>query len=274
MNEDEIFIHSTAIVHPKAQLDKGVSIGPFSCIGEKVKIGKNTRLEAHVFISGLTEIGQYCSFSPFSSVGTEPQDITYKGEETTVKIGDRNIFREFITINRGTIKGGGQTIIGNDNYFMAYSHVAHDCRVGNQTIFLHGATLGGHVVVDDLATVGALSGVHQFCRIGKYAYIGGYSVITQDVLPFSRVAGARPPIVLGLNAVGLRRQGFSRERIKNIKEMFKIIFYSNLNTRRALEKIKENFSPGEDRDEIINFIRSSKRGIIKKTGEEWKINWE
>ena len=268
MNESEVTIHSTAVVHPKAQLDKGVTIGPFSCIGERVKIGKNTHIQAHVFVSGLTEIGQDCFFSPFSSIGTEPQDVTYKGEETVVKIGDRNVFREFITINRGTVKGGGRTIIGSDNYIMAYSHVAHDCLVGNQTIFLHGATLGGHVVVDDFATVGALSGIHQFCHIGRYAYIGGSSVITQDVLPFSRVAGARPPFILGLNAVGLRREGFSRERIRNLKEMFKIIFYSNLNTRQALDKIKEKFSPGEDRDDIINFIQSSKRGIIKKIGEE------
>lgn len=264
MSESEAIVHSTATVHPKAQLDVGVSIGPYSYIGEKVKIHKNTKIEANVFINGRTEIGEGCFFSPFSSIGTEPQDITYHEEDTVVIIGNKNIFREFITVNRGTVKGGGQTIIGDNNYFMAYSHIAHDCIVGSETIFINGATLAGHVIIDDYSTVGAFSGVHQFCRIGKYAFIGGFSVITQDVVPFCRVAGSRPPLLYGLNVVGLRREGFSRERIRDLKEMFKIIFYSNLNTAQAIDRIKESFGPGEDRDEIINFIQSSKRGIIKK----------
>lgn len=274
MSGSEIFIHSTATVHPKAQLDVGVSIGPYSYVGEKVRIHKNTKIEANVFIGGRTEIGQSCFFSPFSSIGTEPQDVTYHEEETIVKIGDKNIFREFITVNRGTVKGGGQTVIGDNNYFMAYSHIAHDCLVGSETIFINGATLGGHVIVDDFATVSAFSGVHQFCRIGKYAYIGGFSVITQDVLPFCRVAGARPTLLYGLNTVGLRRKSFSKERIRTLKEIFKIIFYSNLNTTQAINRIKETFTPGEDRDEIINFIQSSKRGIIKKEGEKWQLSLE
>lgn len=272
MSESEIIIHPTATVHPKAQLDAGVSIGPYSYIGEKVKIHKNTKIEANVFIKGKTEIGQDCFFSPFSSVGTEPQDISYHQEDTVVKIGNKNIFREFITVNRGTVKGGGQTTIGDNNYFMAYSHVAHDCIVGSETIFINGATLAGHVIVDDYVTVGAFSGVHQFCRVGKYAFIGGFSVITQDVIPFCRVAGSRPPLLYGLNIVGLRRKGFSREKIRDLKEMFKIIFYSDINTTRALESIKKRFAPGEERDEIINFIQSSKRGIIKKSSEKWEIS--
>lgn len=272
MSESEIFIHSTAIVHPKAHLDKGVKIGPYSYIGEKVKIAKNTRIEANVFIKGNTEIGEGCFFSPYSCVGTEPQDVTYQEEETIVKIGDKNIFREFITVNRGTIKGGGKTIIGDQNYFMAYSHIAHDCIVGNETIFANGATLGGHAIVDDYAYVSAFSGVHQFCRIGKCAFVGGFSVITQDVLPFCRVAGSRPALLYGLNAVLLRRKGFSRERIRDLKEMYKIIFYSDMNTSQAVKSIKENFAPGEDRDEIIGFVQSSKRGIIKKSSEKWEIN--
>lgn len=272
MSESEVFVHPTATVHPKAQLDRGVSIGPYSYIGEKVKIHKNTRIELNVFIKGRTEIGQDCLFSPYSSIGTEPQDVTYQEEDTIVKIGDKNIFREFITVNRGTVKGGGQTIIGDKNYFMAYSHIAHDCIVGNETIFINGATLGGHVVVDDYATISAFSGVHQFCRIGKYAFVGGFSVITQDVLPFCRVAGSRPALLYGINVVLLRRKGFSRERIKDIKEMFKIFFYADLNTTQAIEKIKENFAPGEDRDEIIHFVQSSKRGIIKKSSEKWEID--
>ena len=271
MRTNDIFVHSTATVHPKARVEAGVWIGPYSFIGEKVTIRKNTRIDAHVFIDGLTEIGESCHFSPYSSIGTEPQDITYKGEDTLVKIGDRNIFREFITVNRGTVKGGGQTVVGNDNYFMAYSHIGHDCFVGNETIFINAATLGGHVTVEDFATIGALSGIHQFCRVGKHAFIGGYSVLTQDVVPFCRVAGNRPILLYGLNIIGLRRRDFSNERIENLKEIFKNFFYSDLNTTQAVEKIKEKFPPGEDRDEIINFVLSSQRGIIKKTAEKWDI---
>ena len=269
MRENDIFVHSTATVHPKARLDAGVWIGPYSFIGEKVTIGKNTRIDAHVFIDGLTEIGENCRFSPYSSMGTEPQDITYKGEDTLVKVGDRNFFREFMTVNRGTAKGGRETVIGNDNYFMAYSHVGHDCFVGNETMFINGATLGGHVTVEDYATVGAFSGIHQFCRVGKHAFIGGFSGIIQDVLPFCRVAGIRPILLFGLNVVGLRRRGFSNERIKDLKEIFKIFFYSDLNTTQAIERIMKKFPPGEDRDEIIDFIQSSRRGIVKKTSEKW-----
>jgi UDP-N-acetylglucosamine acyltransferase len=271
MRENDIFVHSTATVHPKAQLDAGVWIGPYSFIGEKVSIHKNTRIDANVFIDGQTEIGENCHFSPYSSIGTEPQDITYKGEDTLVKIGDRNTFREFMTINRGTVKGGGQTVVGNNNYFMAYSHIGHDCFVGNETIFINAATLGGHVTVQDFTTVGAFSGIHQFCRVGKHAFIGGFTVITQDVLPFSRVAGSRPTLLFGLNVLGLRRRGFSKERIKVIKEIFKIFFYSDLNTAQAIDKIKEKFPPGEDRDEIIKFIQSSQRGIVKKKAEKWDV---
>ena len=271
MPENEVFIHPRATVHPKAQLDSSVWIGPNSFVGEKVIIHKNTKLDANVYIDGLTEIGADCHFSPFSSIGTEPQDVTYRGEETLVRIGDRNIFREFVTIHRATVKGKGKTLIGDNNYFMVYSHVAHDCHVGNETIFTHGATLGGHVTVDDCATVGAFSGVHQFCRVGKYAYIGGFSVITQDVLPFCRVAGSRPVLLYGLNAVGLKRKGFSNERLMKLKEMIKIIFYSELNTTQAVERIKTLFSASEDREEIINFIQSSERGIIKKTTERWDL---
>jgi len=274
MSKDEIFIHPTSTVHHNARLDSGIYIGPYCFIGENVSIGKNTRVDANIFISGRTEIGESCHFSSFSSIGTEPQDINYKDEETLVKIGNRNIFREFITVHRGTVKGGGKTVIGDGNYFMAYSHIAHDCNVGNEVIFINAGTLGGHVTIEDYATVGAFSAVHQFCRVGKHAFIGGFSVITQDVCPFCKVAGGRPPLFIGLNAVGLRRRGFSRERIKNIKLIFKIIFYSQLNTEDALTRIDKEIFPGEDRDEIVNFIRSSKRGIVKKTAEQWNANLE
>jgi len=274
MKRDEIFIHPSASVHSHAKLDTGVSVGPFSVIGEDVSIGKNTRIEANVFITGQTEIGADCFFSSFSSIGTEPQDVTYLGEKTLVKIGDRNIFREFMTVNRGTVKGGNKTLIGNDNYFMAYSHVGHDCSVGDETVFINGATLAGHVTVDDYATISAFSGVHQFCKVGKYAFIGGYSVITQDVLPFCRVAGSRSALVYGVNIVGLRRKGFSSKRIKTLKDMFKIIFFSDLNTTQAIKKIEEKFPLSEDKDDIIKFIQSSERGFIKKTPEKWDIESE
>lgn len=273
MGKSETFVHASAIVHPQAQLDSGVYIGPHSIIGEKVYLKKNTRLDAHVYITGFTKVGESCRFFPYSALGTEPQDITYQGEETRVIIGDRNIFREFMTVHRGTSKGGGETRIGNDNYFMAYSHIAHDCQVGNNITFINGATLGGHCSVGDFAQLGALTPVHQFCRIGKFAFIGGNSTITQDVLPFSKVAGGRPTLLYGLNAIGLRRSGFSRDRINSIKKMFKIVFYSKLNLTQAVEKISADVPPSEDRDEIIGFVQSSSRGIVKKASEEWDKNW-
>jgi UDP-N-acetylglucosamine acyltransferase len=274
MSDRKISVHSTASVHPRARLDPGVKIGPFAVVGEDVTIHEDTVIDAHVCLSGKTEIGKGCRFSPFSAIGGEPQDISYKGEDTCVKIGEGNIFREFMTVHRGTVSGRGETVIGDGNYFMAYSHIAHDCIVGSNTVFLHGATIGGHVVIEDFSTVGALSGVHQFCRIGKYAFIGGSTVITQDVLPFCRVAGARPTLFYGLNAIGLRRHGFSRERIKALKEMFKIVFYSDLNSAQALERVEKEFPPGKDRDDILRFFRESRRGIVKKPSDKWDKNWE
>jgi UDP-N-acetylglucosamine acyltransferase len=271
MSGREVAIHAAASVDPGAELDTGVYVGPGCVIGNRVKVGKGTQFESHVFVGGWTEIGAGCLFSPFSSIGTEPQDVSYRSEETRVKIGDANVFREFITVHRGTAKGGGLTVIGSDNYFMAYSHIAHDCQVGSHTTFTNGATLGGHVTVGDWATVGALSAVHQFCRVGKYAFIGGGSIVTQDILPFCRVAGQRPIHVFGLNVIGLRRKGFSNERIAALKGMFALFFYSDLNTSQACERIREAFPPGEDRDEILSFVEASKRGIVKKTTELWEL---
>jgi UDP-N-acetylglucosamine acyltransferase len=270
MERAETRIHPSATVHPQARLDHGVHVGPGCVIDEFVSLGKNTRLDAHVYITGHTTAGEDCRFFPYSAVGTEPQDVGYKQEETRVEIGDRNLFRESMTINRGTPKDVGITRIGDDNYFMAYSHIAHDCQVGSQIVFMNGVTLAGHCLIDDYVQISAFTGVHQFCRIGKYAYVGGYSVITQDVLPFCKVAGGRPPLIYGPNALGLRRLGFPRERIKAIKELFQLIFFSNLNTARAVERIEQEFPAGEDRDEILSFIQSSKRGIVKKASDEWK----
>jgi UDP-N-acetylglucosamine acyltransferase len=262
-------IHSTAVVHPGARIAPEAEIGPYCVIDEQVVIGPRTRLEAHVRIIGRTEIGADNRISAFVAIGGEPQDVGYKGEPTRVVIGDRNIFREFVTVHRATIKQDRVTIIGNDNYFMAYSHVAHDCRVGNRTIFLHGATLGGHVEIGDSALVGAMSGVHQFCRVGRFSFMGGGSMITQDVLPFCRVTGQRPTRVIGLNVVGLRRNGFPRERVEAIKGIFKTLLYEGLNTTQALERIEAETPPSEDRQEILAFVRSAKRGIVKKTADAW-----
>lgn len=267
MSRGEANIHPSAEVHKNAQLDKDVIVGPFSVIGKYVSIGRDTKIEAHVTITGHTKIGENCRFSPYTSIGTEPQDFTYKQDPTRVVIGNRNVFREFMTINRGTVKGRKETKIGHDNYFMAYSHIAHDCVIGNHVVFINGATLGGHCFIDDFAQVGGLSGLHPFCRVGKYAFIGGQSVITQDVLSYCRVAGSRPTLFYGINALGLRRQGFSKQRIQTIKKMYKLIFYSDLNTSQAVERIKREIEPGEDRKEILDFISSSKRGILKKRSE-------
>lgn len=269
MSRADVSVHPQAVVHPLAELGPGVVIGPGCIIGEQVSIGQGTRLEANVHVSGRVRIGEDCRFSPFAAIGGEPQDLGYKGEDTAVEIGDRNIFREFVTVHRGTVKGGGTTRIGSDNYFMAYAHIAHDCRIGRETLFTNAATLGGHVTVDDYASVGAFSGIHQFCRVGKYAFIGGFTVVLQDVLPFLRVAGMRPVLLYGLNSVGLRRRGFSRERLAALKEMFKILFYSNLNTAQAVERIKSSFAAQPDREEILGFIASSSRGIIKKAAPTW-----
>ncbi len=266
----ETVVHSTATVHPKAHLEPGVRVGPYSVINAGVVLGKNTVVDAHVFIDGLIEIGKDCRFFAFSAVGTDPQDVGYSQEPTRVKIGDRNLFREFITINRGTTKDLGITTIGNDNYLMAYSHVAHDCTMGNNIVFMNGVTLAGHCTVDDYAQISAFTGVHQFCRIGKYAYVGGYSIITQDVLPYCKVAGGRPPLIYGPNAIGLRRSGFSRERIKIVKDMFRLLFNSDLNTTQAVDRITQEFPASPDRDEVLTFIQKSKRGILKKLSDEWK----
>jgi len=262
-------IHPSAVVYPGASIAPGAIIGPFCVVGEHVAIGPGTILESHVHLGSWTEIGADNRFLPFVAIGGEPQDVGYKGEPTRIRIGDRNIFREGATVHRATTKQDRVTIVGDDNYFMAYAHVAHDCVVGNRTIFLHGATLGGHVHVGDSALIGAMSGVHQFCRIGRFSFMGGGSMVTQDVLPFCRVVGQRPARVLGLNIVGLRRNGFTRERLDVLKKIFKLLFFQGLNTAQARERIETEIPPSADREEILEFVGSAKRGFVKKTADEW-----
>jgi UDP-N-acetylglucosamine acyltransferase len=256
------YVDPTAIVHPAARVGAGTTIGPHCTIGREVVIGARCRIGASVVIDGWTEIGDDTSIYPMASIGLAPQDLKYKGERTRLTIGRGNTFREFVTINRGTLGGGGHTSIGDGNLFMAYVHVAHDCKIGNAIIFANGATLGGHVTVEDFATISAYSGVHQFCRVGRHAYIGGYSVVTKDALPFGKSVGNRARIY-GLNSIGLARRGFTPDTISQLKRAYRYLLTSKLNTSRALIQIEQD--PALTSPEVrylVEFIRSSQRGVI------------
>jgi UDP-N-acetylglucosamine acyltransferase len=257
------FIDPAAQVHPSARIGAGTTIGPYSTIGADVRIGANCRIGASVVIDGWTEIGDDTQIFPMASIGLAPQDLKYRGERTRLVIGKGNIFREFVTINRGTMGGGGETSIGDHNLFMAYVHVAHDCHVGSETIFGPHATLGGHVDVEDFANISAGSAVHQFCRVGKYGFIGGYSVVTKDALPFARTIGSRPARIFGVNTIGLSRRGFSADTISQLKQAYRYLIQSKLNTTRALARI--DLDPVLSSPEVrylVDFIRSSRRGVI------------
>jgi UDP-N-acetylglucosamine acyltransferase len=252
-------IHPTAIVHPSATVGAGTVIGPYATIGERVRIGRDCHIGASCVIDGVTEIGDGNQIFPMTSIGLVPQDLKFGGEPTRVVIGERNVIREFVTIHRGTAGGGGLTSIGDRNLLMAYTHVAHDCHIGNETIFGNAATLAGHVEVQDFANVGAFSGVHQFCRVGKYAFIGGYSVVTKDALPFAKTVGNRARIY-GINTIGLIRRGFSQDTIAKLRRAHRILLHSN--TSRAVAQIDRD--PALQCAEVryvVDFIRSSKRGV-------------
>ncbi|HZQ23455.1 MAG TPA: acyl-ACP--UDP-N-acetylglucosamine O-acyltransferase [Terriglobales bacterium] len=256
-------IHPTAIIDPGAKLPESCFVGPFCVIGPEVELGDSCRLLSHVAIEGPTSVGAHNRFFPFSSIGMAPQDVTYAGEPTRLEIGEHNEIREFVTISRGTVKGGGITRVGSHNLIMAYTHVAHDCMIGNHVIMANAATLGGHVTVDDWAVVGALCPVHQFVHIGAHSYIGGGTTVTRDVLPFSKTAAERNTHAFGLNAVGLERRGFSKERIRKIHHAYKLLLASKLNTSQAVERLKSEADRGEDVDALIRFIEASERGVIK-----------
>lgn len=256
-------IHPTAIIDPTAQVPASCSIGPYCIICAGVKLGENCELMSHVVIHGSAKIGTGNRFFPFCAIGIEPQDTTYKGEKTGVEIGDHNVIREYVTINRGTAKGGGTTRVGNHTLIMAYSHIGHDSLIGDHAMLINGSTLAGHVIVEDWAVVGALCPVHQFVRIGAHSYIGGGTVITKDVLPFSKCVTPRHTQAYGLNAVGLERRGFSQERIRKIHHAFRILLNSRLNTTQAMEKLKAEGNQGEDVAMLLRFIEASERGVIK-----------
>jgi len=256
-------IHPNAVVDTAAQIDATAEIGPFCIVGPEVRIGARTRLMAHVFVEGPISIGDDNLFYPYSTVGVAPQDLKYHGEHSETHIGHRNKIREFVTIHRGTEGGGMLTSIGDDNLVSAYGHVAHDSNVGNNVILSHGATLGGHVTIGDFAVVGAYSGIHQFCRIGRHSMIGGYSVVTQDVLPYSTTVSPREIKVFGANRIGLERRGFSNDSIEALQNAFRLLTRAGLNTTQAMERIGEEVPQTAEIIELLEFIQSSQRGFVK-----------
>ncbi len=255
------YVDPTAQVHPAARIGQGTIIGANCTIGPEVTIGARCRIDPSVAIDGWTEIGDETHIFPMASIGLAPQDLKYRGERTRLTIGRRNTIREFATINRGTAGGGGQTSIGDQNLLMAYVHVAHDCHVGSHTIFGPHATLGGHVTVEDYVNISAGSAVHQFCRVGKYGFIGGYSVVTKDALPFGRTIGSRPARIFGVNSVGLVRRGFSTDTINQLKRAYRYLL--QVNTTHAIAQIEADptLSSAEVRY-LVDFIRTSHRGVI------------
>ncbi len=255
-------IHPTAIVHPKAKIAGGVEIGPYSVIGEHVTIGADTKIEAHVLIEGWTTIGERNHIFPFSSIGTAPQDIGYRNEETYLIIGDDNVIRECATVHRATTKEDRKTTIGNKNFLMAYSHVAHDCKLGHNIIMANSVALGGHIVIGDHAILGGIVAVHQFARIGSYAIIGGQSAVTLDIPPYVSAAGNRAQLY-GLNLVGLKRKGFSDQTIATLKKAYKIVFRSGLTQDEAVLKAMGEFPDSREVQALVDFIKSSKRGITR-----------
>ena len=256
-------IHPTAIIDLKAEIGEGVEIGPYTVIEKDVLIDQGTRIGPHVVIREGTRIGKRCQIFQFASIGEAPQAVAYKGEKTILLIGDQNIVRESVTLHRGTIKGGGKTVIGNNNFFMAYSHVAHDCQIGNQVFLYNSASLAGHIIIEDHAIIGALSGVHQFCRIGTHAMISGITGVVQDVPPYMLAAGNRAKLY-GLNTVGLKRHLFSEETIKALKKAYRTIFRSGLALENAIREVEEDkISQTPEVQHLLDFIRHSQRGISR-----------
>lgn len=263
-------IHPSAVVDPKAELDSSVEVGPYAVIEAGVCVGADTRILPHAVISGPTKIGERNLIGSFATVGGAPQDLSYKGEPTELIIGDDNQIREYASIHRGTPHGEGKTIIGNSNLLMAYTHIAHDCILGNNIILANVATLAGHVEVGNRASIGGLVAIHQFCRIGELSYVGGLSGIGLDVPPYVILAGTRNRTrISGINKIGLKRNGFSRETISALDEAFKIIFRSpNLLLKDALELAKKEVKSCPEVENLISFFEQSKRGVVKRTIED------
>lgn len=255
-------IHASAIISPTAELAEGVTVGPYSVIGPRVRVGAGTVIGPHVVINGPTRIGENNRIFQFASIGEEPQDKKYGGEETALEIGNGNTIREFCTINRGTAQDAGVTRIGNDNWLMAYTHVAHDCQIGSNVIMSNNATLAGHVHIGDYAVLSGFTAVHQFCRIGAHSFIGGLSGITRDVLPFMLVAG-HPPEPHGINQEGLKRRGFAAEQIRNLKEAYRILYRSGLRLVEAREQLERLAAGRPEVQVLVTFIDQSERSILR-----------
>jgi UDP-N-acetylglucosamine acyltransferase len=255
-------IHPTAQVDPRAVIGPGATIGPFCVVGAEVEIGAGSVLHAHAVVEGPTVLGSGNRIFPFACLGMEPQDLKYAGERTTLRIGDRNVFREGVTVHRGTSGGGGETVVGSDNLLMAGTHIAHDCHVGDRVIFANAATLAGHVTVEEGATVGAFSGVHQFCRIGRHAYIGGYSVITQDAPPFVLTVGNRAR-TYGINVVGLQRKKFTPETIQALRRAYRLLFRSHTPLEEALGRVRADMADVGEVMALADFVATSQRGVIR-----------
>ena len=256
-------IDSTAVISSDAVLAPDVTVGAYAIVGPHVTVGAGTVIGPHVRIEGPTQIGERNHFVGHASVGTAPQDLKYKGEKTELRVGNDNVFREFVTLNRGTVGGGAITTIGSGNFFMAYSHVAHDCHVGDTTIFANNATLAGHVEVGDFSTIGAFSAVHQFCRVGDHAFIGGGSICTQDVLPFVKTVGNRPAKTYGVNNIGLERKGFTKETVEALQRAYRILTRSKMLMQDALAKIETELGFHAEVRYLVEFVRESKRGVIR-----------
>ena len=256
-------IHPTAVIDPSAKIPASCEIGPYCIVAPGVELGVNCKLHAHVVLGGPSKFGYDNEIYPFAVVGGDPQDITYKGEPTHLEVGDRNVIREYVTITRGTLKGGGTTRVGNDTLIMAYTHIGHDSVIGDHAMLINGATLAGHVSVEEWAVVGALCPVHQFVRIGAHSYVGGGTTITQDVLPYSMTSAERDSHAFMLNKVGLQRRGFSPKRIQKLHHAFKVLLASKLNTSQALENLRSESDRGSDVELLVRFIETSQRGVIK-----------
>jgi UDP-N-acetylglucosamine acyltransferase len=255
-------IHPTAVVDRDCELAEGVVVGAHAVIGAGVRVGAGTEVGAAAHLQGPARIGERNRIFPHACVGFAPQDLKYAGEPTRLEIGDDNVLREFSTVHRGTVKGGGVTSIGSGGLFMAYSHIAHDCHVGDRVIFANGATLAGHVEVGDDATISAFSAVHQFCRVGRHAYIGGYSVVVQDALPFVKTVGHKPACY-GLNRIGLERKGFSAEAIARLEAAVRVLTRARLNTAQALERLRTEHAGFPEVDYLIAFVETAQRGVIR-----------
>jgi len=258
-----VHIHPQAIVSPEAKLGADVRIGAYAVVGEEVELGNGCMLHEHAVVRGPSKFGAGNVFHPFCMIGGDPQDYTFRGDRVELIVGDENIFREYVTISRGTTKGGGVTRIGDKNFFLAYSHVGHDCQIGSNTLFVNGATLAGHVTVQDFVTLGAFSPVHQFCRLGRYSYIGASTVITQDVPPFSLIVTQRETRCFGPNTIGLERKAFSAERIKALQKAFRLLTRSKKNTTQALAEMRKTMASSDDVKELVEFVEKAERGIVK-----------